>query len=97
MTRDEHRAKCIEAMARATALHVEGVEEMWPDFIAVETAAFDSLHGFATVNAPNATEEMISEGRLAFLKTRPGEELYQRLWLAMSSTGALTNPPETKP
>jgi hypothetical protein len=85
--RDEHRAKCFEAMECA-----------WPASVRVPPrealiAAFDALHGIARVNPIEATEEMVKAGR--FADTNEGY-YFSELWRAMSITGDLTDPPEGK-
>jgi hypothetical protein len=88
MTRDEHRAKCIEAMAAEISSVCA-----WPDNRSVEAAirAFDSLHGIARVDPIEATEEMMTAGRV---RTGIGDR--HIIWTAMSAAGDLTNPPEGK-
>lgn len=101
MTREEHRAKCIEAMAFAW-LKRRGYKPpyipawMVRQTIEEQTIAFDSLHGIVRVNPVEATGEMIEAGRAANLEVNPTEGLYQRVFRAMSSRGDLTNQPEKK-
>jgi hypothetical protein len=84
MTRDDHRAECIEAMCKARyesdcvfARWEEESEDFKENYRRKETFAFDSLHGIALVCHP---EEMIIGGK--------------RYWRAGHD---LTNPQEQKP
>jgi hypothetical protein len=92
-TRDEARAKCIGAMYEACFEAMNGrydqPTEIWVNGF---TAAFDALHGLATVNLPAATKEMLAVGN----KIECGDPLWL-VWWAMSAAGDLTNPPEKKP
>jgi hypothetical protein len=97
MTRDEARAKCIEAVAEKIAFDMDTlpwalVNEHHKNFYRrVARRSFDSLHGIARVNLPEATEEMIEAGN----SIEDGDHL--SVWSVMAATGNLTNPPETKP
>ena len=99
VTRDEHRAQCIEAMRAAyrTELNADGRAEEMRGGLRAMTAAFDSLHGAARVDPIEATEGMIGAGRAANLEQYPNSGLYERLWRAMAASGDLTNQPEAKP
>jgi hypothetical protein len=85
MTRDEYRARCIEAIAYGQKWE-EVVEK---DVYRCHAAKIlDSLHGIARVVPIEATEEMSISG----IDAAPGQT-----WRAMSAAGDLTNPPEQKP
>ncbi len=81
MTRDEHRAKCIEAIGGALAKL--GIFISY----AQATAAFDALDGIAFVNSPEPQELT----RLGY------SLLTIKRWIRMAAAGDLTNPPEEKP
>ena len=85
VTRDEARAKCLEAME--TAWIKSGANNL--KVADAMAAAFDALNGIARVDPIEATEEMIDAG------------LYYaqlvEIWRAMSAAGDLTNGPENKP
>jgi hypothetical protein len=87
MTRDEHRAKCIEAM-RSAVFHYRHSRRQF-DWLLSEEAivAFDSLHGIAAVCPLEVTEEMIEAYHSAGYGPR-------KEWAAMSAAGDLTNAPE---
>jgi hypothetical protein len=74
MTRDEYRAKCIEAMKAAyvvfelTPEHAS--DEFFDLFTASFTAIFDSLHGIAHVVPIEATEEMSRSGGDALMDSQ---------------------------
>jgi hypothetical protein len=97
MTRDDARAKCIEAMALAELHHEYGLVTFSPVQIleaeARATAAFDSLHGIARVNPIEATEEMM----MACSEATGLMPMWANSWRAMSAVGDLTNQPEMKP
>lgn len=91
MTRDEHRAKCIEAI-RAAFEAANDDQQRFPLLDDCWAAAFDALPSAgARVDPVEATEEMMKAARDA----RPSTIWY--MWLAMSAAGDLTNPPEGKP
>jgi hypothetical protein len=106
VTHDEGRTQCIGAMAAATyeLPDDDGDVVLWADAseyekemeIAWATAAFDSLHGIATVNLPEATEEMraaaYEEERRAGINA--GSALI--LFRVMAAAGDLTKPSEKK-
>ena len=80
MTRNEHRAKCIEAINAAIADYGK-----WPrprQFLAPRI--LDSLHGIARVISVDPSEEITRNHQLI------------DLWHAMSAAGDLTNPPQEK-
>ncbi len=111
MTRDEHRAKCIEAMVAARLeYHRSAIGLELPSGADAEnfytemerrlmTVSFDALRTAGVGVYPiEATEEM----RIAAVRNSPTHgPLYDRdipaLWAAMSATGDLTNPPKTRP
>jgi hypothetical protein len=100
LTRDEHRAKCIEAMkvsARNGPLQTNGKIAYFSNAELVElfTAAFDSLHGIVRVDPIEATEEMIDEYALA--EWSEDHEDVKSVWRNMSAAGDLTNPLEKQP
>lgn len=83
MTRDEHRAKCINEMAFRSGIDYDEAE-----------VAFDSLHGLARVVPIEATEEMIKAGMAVLVPTMQpivAEEVFH----AMVAAGDLSNGPET--
>jgi hypothetical protein len=94
MTRDEHRAKCIEAMVdaaqkiRAPWVLTLILRQVW---VKVMAAAFDALYGIARVVPVEATPKMIEEYELS------DYENIGEVWSALSALGDLTNPPEGKP
>lgn len=100
MTRDAERAQCIDAMAKAICksqgrdpdelieFGTEPYSPLWGNYTLEATSAFDALHGLARVCSVEATEEMLIAGSLQ--STLPG------IWHAMTTSGALTNEPETK-
>jgi hypothetical protein len=94
MTRDEHRAKCIEAMARTLCDRNEPGPE-WQDYVPDATAALDALRGLARIVPIEATEEMIDAAYLRGIHDHFAEE--REAWRAMSAAGDLTNTPERKP
>lgn len=97
MTRDEHRAKCIdqvEAAIISAIIDAGGTIDVRMKPVA--TAAFDAPHGIARANPIETTEEMITAGRVANLEQYTNAGLYERIWNAMSACGDLTNPPEIK-
>jgi hypothetical protein len=87
MTRDEHRAKCIEAILHALfhSTELRTMEE-------TATAALDALHGIARVVSIEATEEM-----LAVRTAWEAESDARDTWRNMSPAGDITKPPEEKP
>lgn len=103
MTSDDHRAECIEAMARAAHAkdvsseiepraweeEIEEVREFW---INVEAAAFDALDGIVFVDSIEATGEMIEAYRSTPHNSSPAAR-----FKAMAAVGNLTKPPEEKP
>jgi hypothetical protein len=89
MTRDEHRAECIEAMRQAM---IDDYGEDCLPFTLFAVAAFDSLHGIARVNPVEATGGMVTAGLAV-----AGTPMFGAVWRAMSAAGDLTNPPEGKP
>ena len=92
MTRDEYRAKCIEAMKAAYARPgAPFVGSLTPDEIFTRrmTAAFDALHGIARVVPVEITEEMMEAVDWQY----PADLLFD----TMSAAGDLTKPPEKKP
>ena len=94
MTRNDHRAQCIEAMEEAFYKRSSGTPTSVYDCM---SAAFDSLHGIAVVNPIEATNEMIRAG-VVILEDEP--HAYSdaiSCWNAMSAAGDLTNLPEKKP
>lgn len=99
MTRDEHRAKCIEAMAtvwlrnRGYESPADIPEWIWRQTIAEQTAAFNALYGVAFVNPRQPTAEMIGAGQSA---EEDGMDL-GRIFKAMATAGDLTNPQEKTP
>ncbi len=92
MTRDEHRAKCIEAMKAAYVTRVAAGD--W-EFVDLMLAVFDSLaNAGVRVDPVEATEEM----RAASMWKQPKHRYYvDEEWRRMSAAGDLTNPPEGKP
>jgi hypothetical protein len=95
MTRDEARAKCIEAMVEGGNKLRRGHGPSWETM----AAAFDALHGIARVDPVEATEKMITAARAARQAHKDmsmPELLDDTLWRAMSAAGDLTNGPETK-
>jgi hypothetical protein len=87
MTRDEHRAKCIETMEIAGNRRISEGEA---DLRAILTSAFESLHGIARVVPIEATKEMLHAALPMSVRTNP------ELWRAMSAAGDLTNAPENR-
>jgi hypothetical protein len=83
MTRDD-RAKCIEAMVEAGPR-----ASTYLNWKKIMTAAFDSLHGIASVNPIEATDEMLNAWHQ--------HDNPCSAWRAMSAAGDLTNPPEGNP
>jgi hypothetical protein len=106
MTRDEYRAKCIEAMADlALAGKViyadENPKELLftrDNWIVIMTAAFDALRGIARVNPIEATEEMhvAAKERRESDKAKGLPTPWGQVWKAMSTTGDLTKTPESR-
>lgn len=122
MTRDEHRAKCIEANSLALARNMfpernlQSLDELGPRlkecYLAAGQEGIDALHGVASVNPIEATEEMIEAGAAGMYGNgwngsegkMPGEKM-KDVWRKyvraaygpMFSCGDLTNPPEKKP
>lgn len=98
MTRDEYRAKCIEAMARGrrTIMSGTGFNELSDKYMAIDlefmTAAFDALHCVAFVEPLEATEEMIAA--ITF-QTYPAS-MARADWRTISIIGDLTNQQEKK-
>jgi hypothetical protein len=86
MTRDEHRAKCIEVMQKAATANPL-VIDWW--------GAFDSLHGIAFVCPIEATVEMINAAEPVYDDTFP--QCADNIYKAMAAAGDLTKPPEPKP
>lgn len=82
MTRDEHRAKCIEAQALAYVKRWQDGASRADSF----AAAFDALHGLARVTPLEATDEMIDAAK----PICPDIGTYK----AMAAAGDLTNPPK---
>jgi hypothetical protein len=99
MTRDEHRAACIKAMAIAWLSKRGYPETDVPDWlmrqtIEEQTAALDALRSAGARVVPiEATEEMIDA---AYLPESPRRGASREIWDAMSAAGDLTNPPEGK-
>lgn len=92
MTRDEHRAKCIEAMIEAGPQ-----ASSYLNWKKIMTAAFDAIRtADARVDPVEATEEMIEAGELAAGAKWSGHPVVF-IFSAMSAAGDLTNPPEGKP
>ena len=102
MTRNEARAKCIEAGTTAILQKRYGLRDIRSngDIVKITrdefTAAFDALPlADVRVVPVEATEEMVEaaardwDGRMSARSSG--------VWGAMSATGDLTNPPETKP
>lgn len=93
-SRNEQRAKCIEAMAVADC---ELSGELWnelseaarEDYRMNARPLFDSLHGLARVNPIEATKEMVDP--------KVESEGQRRTWRYMSAAGDITNPPGEKP
>ena len=89
MTRDEHRAKCIEAMREAYGKAWSQSKTKKFSWQSGLTAAFDALHGVAFIDPIEATEDMVLAGLSKFT--------VRQRWRAMSARGDLTNPPEETP
>lgn len=60
MTRDEHRAKCIEALNYMLRLH--GAHSLISPFLAIEL--LDSLHGIVWVIPIETTEGMLQDSHI---------------------------------
>jgi len=107
MTRDEHRAKCIEAMAYSMSKWwIEENMAGWKYLATVMAmTAFDALHGIARVVPIEATGKMIAASDIYWQSEFPGFPTMadvEGMWRAMSAAGDLTNPakpeyPEGKP
>jgi hypothetical protein len=98
MTRDDHRAQCIEAMAAgmygkgwdgpAEKMPGEKMKDVWRNYA---RRAFDSLRtAGARVNPVKATEEMLTAARNYFSDPLTAYE-------TIAAAGDLTNQPEQKP
>jgi hypothetical protein len=83
MTRDEHRAKCIEAMVRAHRA------SYWQDIEVRMATAFDALHGIARVVPAEEFEDLMFYATAD--RTGEAKDFVERL------VCDLTNPPEGKP
>jgi hypothetical protein len=94
MTRDDHRAKCIEAMMFALI----NAHDHNSDWFRMAATAFDSLHGIARVVPVEANNEMIHTGVGAIVGSPESAWINAiSCWNAMSAAGNLTNQPEGKP
>jgi hypothetical protein len=83
MTSEDHRKACIEAIKHA----IGWTAEPGASFMAA------IVHGIARVNPIEATRDMMGAGQSA----EEGGQTLSRIYLAMSTIGDLTNPPEKKP
>jgi hypothetical protein len=100
MTRDEHRAKCIESIGHAILMRMTTSDPprgKWPSTFIAETA-FDALHGIAWVvphgdrnDIGKILDDMAHDGRAIAPITSVD------IFIAMSAAGDLTNPPEGEP
>lgn len=96
MSRDEARALCIEAIETAIiGAIIDAGGTLDVRMTPVGAAAFDALHGIATVNPPSCTAEMVEAGDLASEKSPEGD-MITVIFNAMSAAGDLTNGPENK-
>lgn len=87
MTRDEWRAKCIEAIE--TVLRDRFHFDSPVDRHTLAENLFNAQHDRVRVCPIEATDEM--------LDPRVESEGQRRTWRFMSAVGDLTNPPEKKP
>jgi hypothetical protein len=91
MTRDEHRAKCIEAIKTCHQTFEIGY---FGDFQAARI--LDSIHGIALVCSPEVTAEMDAAGTGSLEKIGDADTLIAGIFLAMAAAGDLTNPQEPR-
>jgi len=102
MTRDEHRAKCIEALARTYYYEqVQDDDEQFEEATTQEIQAcievgenlLDCLHGITRVAPVEATMEMTR----SWFGNQNNTDYAEAVWRTMAAAGDLTNPPGKKP
>jgi hypothetical protein len=94
VTRDDHRAECIEAMETGYWKRWEVPSQGDASVREMLTAAFDALPTAGAYVVPcEATEEMLS----ALFKERPFHAYRPEVYSILVAAGNLANPPEKKP